>query len=67
MFSFPFSEVQKLQPVSLLITSTCKGNSGRLAKTAEQEVPELTSSHRHIKIATIDKKDQNLAENVFYN
>ena len=39
---------------------------------AEQEDPEPTSSHRYTKMtttyrATIDKKDQNLAEKIFYN
>ena len=38
-----------------------------LAKMVEQKDPELTSSHRHIKITTIyrttiDDKDQNLPE-----
>ena len=43
-----------------------------MAKMAEYEDPELTSSHRHTKIttiyrATIEEKDQNLAERIFYN
>ena len=38
----------------------------------EQEDPELTSSHGHTKITTIyegtiDEKEQNLAEKIFYN
>ena len=43
-----------------------------MAKMAEYEDPELTSSHRHTKIttiyrATIEEKDQNLEERIFYN
>ena len=39
---------------------------------AEQEDPELISSHRYTKITTIygvtiDGKDRNLAEKIFYN
>ena len=39
---------------------------------AEQEDPELNSSHGQTKIttiyrATIDQKDQNVAEKTFYN
>lgn len=48
-----------------------RNESGSLAKLVEQENPKFTSSHKQIKIiivykATIDEKDQNLAENIFY-
>ena len=43
-----------------------------IPKMAEYKDPELTSPHEHIKITTIyrttiDEKDRNLPEKIFYN
>ena len=47
-------------------------STGNVVKIVEKEDPELTSSHRHTKIktiyiATIEEKDRNLPEKIFYN